>query len=447
MDLPTQPSRGVAGPAVPQLERRYQPGDILAGKFRLTHRLASGGMGTIWGGQNVPLELPVAIKMFHSEQASNLAPSYLGQCLFREARAMAAVQHSAIARVYDFGFTEWDDPYIAMELLEGETLGHLMGKRGALPPERALQLMLPIADALVCAHRLGVVHCDLKPENIFLAATDNHRLQPKLLDFGIARLAWVSESPRTVEDEPLILGTPAYMAPEQATHGPIDARADIWAFSVILYEMLAGELPFPAQSLPETLCAVSFREAPPLANLVGTELWSLIERGLRKKREERWGSMAELGAALSRWLMARGITEDVAGASLAARWSMYGEAPPFPRSSGPSAKPRRPRSAVRARVISERVRRHRPSALMRGSVAAVAAAWLVLAPAAPSFGLREAMSDANPPAGRGEFEMTGQPPCPDGGLARKHRDACDKAAATATNLTREGESGAEFPAQ
>src|SRR5258708_396369 len=128
---------------------RYKAGDILSERYRLLNRAAVGGMGVVWSGRHLTLDLPVAVKLLHNGLVNgDLEPAFLNDCLGREARAAASVNHPAIVKAYDFGTTQWNDPYMAMELLEGEPLGRVIAREGRIAPERALQLMLPIADGL-----------------------------------------------------------------------------------------------------------------------------------------------------------------------------------------------------------------------------------------------------------------------------------------------------------
>src|SRR6188768_1987977 len=162
----------------------YNVGDVIAGKYRLDALLGEGGMGTVWRGFNLQLEAPVALKLIRGE----LDRVSLARRLKQEARAAAKLGHPAIVRVFDVGDSELGDPYIVMELLSGQTLGSLLTTERRLSAVRAVQLLLPVADALLTAHAKGIVHRDLKPDNIFISR-EGEELRPKLLDFGIAKLS------------------------------------------------------------------------------------------------------------------------------------------------------------------------------------------------------------------------------------------------------------------
>ena len=293
-------------------------GHVIAGKYRLERLLGEGGMGTIWRAYNLQLEVPVALKLLRA----GMNAAELGERLRVEARAAAKLVHPSIVRVFDIGEAESGEPFIVMELLQGQTLGEML-ERGPLSAVNALQLLLPIGEALSLAHSRGVVHRDLKPDNIFIAS-EGSCLQPKLLDFGIAKVQsrMVGGGP-TVTQTGTLLGSPEYMSPEQA-HGraDIDERSDLWAFCVVLYEAIAGRPPFEGESCQEILQSVLQNEPFPLERCqeVDPQLASLIHWGLAKDRDARPGSMFELGHALAAWLFARGILEDATGSSLEAKW-------------------------------------------------------------------------------------------------------------------------------
>ncbi len=301
----------------PALRRDYAADDVIAGKYRLISAIATGGMGTVWIAHNVDLDVRVALKLIRTDVAAPIASGRLLQ----EARAAARLGHPGIVRVFDFGVSNDQDPYIVMELLAGEALAHTLERRTRLHVHRALQTLLPIADALSVAHSKGIVHRDLKPENIFLHRTETGGVQPKIVDFGIARLG--REENKRLTQDGMVMGSPAYMSPEQARgQEDVDHRADVWSFAVVFYETITGKLPFDAPNNFALLRAVVERDPTPTTALgVGDEaLWKILEQALRKDREERWQSMRTLGAALAEWLVGQGVGDDVCGASLKATW-------------------------------------------------------------------------------------------------------------------------------
>ncbi|HVY31178.1 MAG TPA: protein kinase [Polyangiaceae bacterium] len=293
-------------------------GRVIAGKYRLDSLLGEGGMGSVWRAYNLQLEVPVALKLLRPDMGN----TELGERLRVEARAAAMLAHPSIVRVFDIGESELGEPFIVMELLVGESLASVLD-RGPLPPTTALGLLLPIAEALGVAHSHGVVHRDLKPDNIFLAA-EGDSLRPKLLDFGIAKLTGEHGTHvPTLTRMGTLLGSPDYMSPEQA-HGrsDIDERTDIWSFCVVLFEAIAGRVPFHGANCSDVLCSVVADPTPSLELLADVDptLVALIEQGLAKDREARPPSILMLGQQLAEWLAQQGVREDATGSSLESKW-------------------------------------------------------------------------------------------------------------------------------
>ncbi|HEY5960557.1 MAG TPA: serine/threonine-protein kinase, partial [Polyangiaceae bacterium] len=223
---------------------RYNASSIISGKYQLTEVLGEGGMGSVWVARNRTLDVDVALKLMRAELADDV--DGIAERMLQEARAAACIGHPAIIQVYDFGFTEHGDPFIVMELLRGESLAQALGRRRRVSPTRAAQTLLPIVDALAATHAQGIVHRDLKPGNIFLARPAGQRLQPKVLDFGIAKLE--QRAAGRLTQEGAVIGSPAYMSPEQFSgDGAIDGRADIWSLCIVLYEMITGCRPFEGE--------------------------------------------------------------------------------------------------------------------------------------------------------------------------------------------------------
>jgi serine/threonine-protein kinase len=311
---------------LPQVEALGR-GSLLAGKYRLEQLLGEGGMGFVWSAYNVELELPVAIKLLRAGPRK----AALTQRFRLEAKAAARLVHPSIVRVLDIATTGDGDPFIVMELLTGESLAKLL-TRGRLSGARAVQLLLPIAEALVLAHAKGIVHRDLKPDNVLLSE-DGEQLQPKLLDFGIAKLAYRAALTEKLTTKGTLIGSPHYMSPEQARGEEVDYRSDIWSFSVMLYEAVAGAAPFRGADKRALVGAILDCEpaAFPAEAGVDAQLAQLIRWGLEKDRARRPASMRALGRALSQWLLESGVAEDACGAPLAAKWNARTLTPsPYP---------------------------------------------------------------------------------------------------------------------
>ncbi|HEX2874979.1 MAG TPA: protein kinase [Polyangiaceae bacterium] len=327
----------------------YAPGDVIAGKYALEELLGEGGMGAVFRARNTSIDMPVALKLIRADLDREL----LSGRLLQEARAAAKLAHPAIVRVFDVGKTALGDPFIVMELLQGETLASALDREGRLSSARAVQLLLPIADALAVAHAKGFVHRDVKPDNVFLATDDDGQVQPKLVDFGIVKHEY-KEGDSQLTQVGAVLGSPDYMSPEQARGlDNIDLRSDVWSFSVVLYEAITGEAPFEAANYNALLRLIVETEPPTLRerHAADDELSQLVQRGLSKDPADRFASMGLMGKALASWLTEQGVTEDVCGVSLEARWlSRASDAAALARvsrSSSPDSWPEPP-SGVRA---------------------------------------------------------------------------------------------------
>jgi serine/threonine-protein kinase len=294
----------------------YVPGDVIDGKYRLTRIIGRGGMGAVWLAHNLPLDMDVAVKLIRRDRT---APEAAGR-LLQEARAAARLKHPSIVRVFDFGESEQGDPFIVMELLNGESLGAILRRKKRLSPTMAVQTLLPVASALASAHGKGIVHRDLKPDNVLLITDESGALVPKVVDFGIAKLLSNNpDRPFTLAGE--VLGSPDYMSPEQARGAEnVGEPTDVWAFSVVLYEAVAGRRPFDGPNYNSLIAAILTNDPPPIPNLGDAALWAILQRGLAKNIATRWGSMRDLGAALAQWAVDKGIEEDVCGNRIAKQW-------------------------------------------------------------------------------------------------------------------------------
>jgi len=259
------------------------------GRYRVLEKLGEGGMGVVYAGHDEALDRRIALKTIRVTGDSSLRERF-----WREARAAASVSHPHVCPIYEVGEDTEGRLFLAMELLEGESLSDRL-KRGAMEIEDALRIACDILSALDALHGRHLIHRDLKPSNVFLT-----RHGVKLLDFGLARPSSADPLADTGITQPgTVLGTPRYMAPEQVTGQELDGRADLFAAGVLLYEMLSGRPPFDGETMMQVLHAVVY-EAPPL--LAGPPplpaIDRVIRRALAKKREERYDTAAAMALAL-----------------------------------------------------------------------------------------------------------------------------------------------------
>ncbi len=298
-------------------EGRYQPGDVIDERYVLISKRGEGGMGTVWMAHNSVLDVRCALKVMQLGPTGGSRAA--AHRVLDEARAAARLGHASIVRVLDYGETPKGDPFIAMELLDGQDLAQVLDQSGKLQPTFAVQNVLPIAHALASAHAKGIVHRDVKPENIFLARDEVTTILPKLLDFGVVRMV---NNPRKLTMDGAVVGTPDYMSPEQARGKTTTGQTDLWSLCIVLYEAIAGRRPFEADNYNSLMRSIIEDEPPTLEQLGVTDaaLSQIIWRGLRKSPEDRWSSMREFGEELAFWLSDQGITEDITGASLRRTW-------------------------------------------------------------------------------------------------------------------------------
>jgi serine/threonine-protein kinase len=301
----------VAGHAFWALRRELFEARRLGG-YQLKARLAVGGMGEVWRAWHGALKRDVAVKILRLDSTDPAAAARFE----REAAATAALTHPNTVRVLDYGVTEDGLSYFAMELLDGQTLQELVARAGPLPPERAVFLIGQAASALAEAHARGLVHRDVKPSNLVVTTAGGEPDVVKLIDFGIAHRRTRDEATLTASD--MVLGTPAYMAPEQATGGEVTPATDVYGLAATLYYALTGQPLFERATPEQQLVAqIGERPRPPaeLAHALPDDVDRLIMRALAKDPAHRYADAAALGAAL-------------AACSLAGRWRPRRTDPP-----------------------------------------------------------------------------------------------------------------------
>jgi eukaryotic-like serine/threonine-protein kinase len=278
---------------------RPSVGDVIAGKYRIVRLIGDGGMGTVYEAHHEFLETSVALKFLHSELAKRAG---LGSRFLQEARVSARIRSPHVAHVTDVDQTPDGSPYLVMELLHGEPLQQAMDRQRKLPPEQAVDFALQILSGLESAHAIGVVHRDLKPDNVFIVPGPTGPLL-KLIDFGIAKLRASTEFQKGLTRAGVIMGTPEYMAPEQLFAAEnVDHRADLYSLGVILFEMLAGRRPADGDDVEAIVASVVSGNVRHLADLepgLAPGLVTAVERALRPDREARFGSALEMRSALA----------------------------------------------------------------------------------------------------------------------------------------------------
>ncbi len=267
---------------------RIGPGMLLADRYDVHEPVGYGGMSSVYHGIDRLLDRDVAIKVMNARIGGNDADR---AAFLREARAAASLAHSGIVGVYDAGIYQgW--PYIVMEYVPGGSLKQVIDTQAPLPPQRAAAFAAEVADALQYGHDRGVIHCDVKPQNVLIDA----RGHAKLVDFGISQsLAATSALTSSVS------GTAGYVAPEQLEGVPLDGRADIYSLGTVLYEMLSGRLPFEAPNLAALATRRLVADPRPLRELHPTlpsGLANAVMRCLARDRRDRFRTAGELAAAL-----------------------------------------------------------------------------------------------------------------------------------------------------
>jgi serine/threonine protein kinase len=289
---------------VSTLEEPLTPFDRYIGtvinNHKIEKKLGQGGMGAVYLANHFTLGRKVAIKILKQEFVSK---QDVVRRFFDEARASNKIKHPNIVEVYDVGILPDRSAYLVMELLEGSDLKSILKQRGALPPEEVQSLFIPICDALQAAHDVGIVHRDLKPENLFICK-ENGKDFPKVVDFGIAKLSDNALDVQLKTRTGMVMGTPAYMSPEQAAgQKTLDARADIYSIGVILYECLTGRPPFQGESVAALLIKQVTEMPNPVREIapdkhIPPKLNDLVQRCLEKDPAARPQTIAEVANEL-----------------------------------------------------------------------------------------------------------------------------------------------------
>jgi len=286
--------------------RTWQAGDVMADRYRLEVSIGRGAVGEVYRAEHTRLRTPIAVKLLHPREGTS---DGLNERFLREAQASAAIGGPNVVAVSDFGFDR-GTPYLAMELLSGESLAQRLVREPRLSPATSLDVLTQVSRAVARAHRRGIVHRDLKPSNVYLAHDeDQSRDQVKVLDFGIAKVLEGAPSAlvgATLTETGVVLGTTQYMSPEQARGTKeVDHRSDLWALSILGFQCLTGRLPYEAASHTDLLIAIATQPMPKPSEIArelppSVDAW--FARGTRRSPDDRFQTATEFAEELARAL-------------------------------------------------------------------------------------------------------------------------------------------------
>ncbi len=283
--------------AMVQEEEEHAPGTILLGKLEIVRRLGGGGMGVVYEVEHRLTGHRRALKVVRPCHADR--PRFMKR-LLREAKVAGTLNTDHVVETYDAGRLEDGSAYVLMELLEGCSLYEATQKRGRIEPQRMANIMAQVAEGMAIAHGAGIVHRDLKPENIFLVTSEKGEERAKILDFGVSKFDFMQDATRLTAEGTLV-GTPYYMSPEQARGKSVDARTDVYAMGVMLYEALSGKLPFEASAVGELFFRIGAGDYVPLdvrCPDLDPAWYEIVAKALHRDREQRQPSAEALRRAL-----------------------------------------------------------------------------------------------------------------------------------------------------
>jgi serine/threonine-protein kinase len=268
-------------------------GTIIAERYHILKKLGEGGMGQVYLAEHVKMGRKSAVKVMNPGMVQNVdAISRFN----REAQNASRINHPNVAGIYDFGETAEGLVYLAMEFVEGQPLTEIIRQHGALPPMRASEIARQTAEGLSVAHDMGIVHRDLKPDNIMIAKGRQGADLVKVVDFGIAKAAASEE--QKVTKTGMVVGTPEYMSPEQLSGDPLDARSDTYSLALVTFNMLTGKLPFPGETMQETMIMRLTDEPKSLAAMKPDMAWpgdlqAVMDKALARAADERYKRASE----------------------------------------------------------------------------------------------------------------------------------------------------------
>ena len=352
-------------------------GTIISERYRVLRKLGEGGMGVVYLAEHILIEKKVALKILGEDFArkADLVARFM-----QEAKAASRIGHENIVDISDFGQTASGSVFFAMEHLEGSDLATAIREDGPMAFSRVLPIVQQICRALAAAHGKGIIHRDMKPENVFIITKNGKPDFVKILDFGIAKMSALDEPNERLTRTGMIFGTPEYMSPEQARGDRPDHRVDVYALGCIIYEMLTGDVPFHAETFMGVLTKHMFETPEPLGTHVPvpSDVEALVMRALAKNRDERFQSMRELADALTACSgtdISNNWNADISGQMPASTYSSQVPGVPGPHGRSTGAQPR---------VEVALSRPSRAPWYVAGGIVAAAALFLALRPHAPA---------------------------------------------------------------
>ncbi len=272
-------------------------GTTIGGRYELRRLIGEGGFSTVFSAVHVVTGREVAVKILHAHLT---ATEQVAQRFLMEARAMARVQHEGIVQVLDAGTDPDGRVYIALELLEGESLERTLMRERTLPWQTVVSHCIDVLDALAEAHKHGIIHRDIKPGNIFIVSKPGGATRARLLDFGIAH---VNETKGKLTAEGLILGTPEYMSPEQGRTSNVGPASDLWSVGIMMWECLTGQTPYMGSNSTDILVKIATTDAPPIQSEMPdlpSAVATVIDKSLARDLAHRFRSAEEMRDALQR---------------------------------------------------------------------------------------------------------------------------------------------------
>ncbi|HEX3474880.1 MAG TPA: protein kinase [Kofleriaceae bacterium] len=262
-------------------------GKVIDGRYEILARIGEGGMGVVYKARQTPLDRVIALKMLNSQMATD--PTWV-QRFYNEAKACSRLQHPNTIRMFDFGQSPEGRLFMTMEFLDGVSLREALS-RGPLAPHRVVKILIQCCASLAEAHSIGIIHRDIKPDNVFLLNMAGSPDFVKLLDFSVAKLL---EGDRLKTQAGVVFGTPQYMSPEQGRGMPLDARSDLYALGILAFEMLTGNVPFHDEN-PMTVIQMHLQaQVPPLPQSIPYSVQQIVRRALEKEPNRRYQSSGEM---------------------------------------------------------------------------------------------------------------------------------------------------------